>query len=109
MSGMVDQALFSVVIATKPTSIPNEIEVDISEMEVGDTIRVEDLALPEGVSPAMRLQATVATAMVTRSTLDAIREEEAAELEAEEGTEGAEGAAADGGDADAGDAEAGDE
>jgi len=81
VSGMVDQALFSVVIATKPTSIPNEVEVDISDMEVGDTIRVEDLKLPEGVKPAMRLEATVATAVVTRSTLEAMRieaEEEAA-------------------------------
>ena len=112
VSGMVDQALFSVVIATKPTSIPNEIEVDISDMEVGDTIRVEDLALPEGVSPAMRLQATVATAMVTRSTLDAIREEEAAELAADLDESG-EGAAAEGGEGAAegegADAEAGDE
>ena len=89
VSGMVDQALFSVIIATKPTSIPNEVEVDISDMEVGDTIRVEDLVLPEGVSPAMRLQATVATAMVTRSTLEAMRADEAAEAaaEAEEGGE----------------------
>ena len=101
VSGMVDQALFSVVIATKPTSIPNEVEVDISDMEVGDTIRVEDLVLPEGVSPAMRLQATVATAMVTRSTLEAMRAEEAAEAEGEEGAEAAaEAPAADAGDDD---------
>lgn len=97
VSGMVDQALFSVVIATKPTSIPNEVEVDISEMEVGDTIRVEDLILPEGVSPAMRLQATVATAMVTRSTLEAMRQEE--EAEAAEGEEGEAAAPAEGDDA----------
>jgi len=83
VSGMVDQALFSVVISTKPTSIPNEIEVDISDMEVGGTIRVEDLSLPEGVKPAMRLEATVATAVVTRSTMDAMRAEEEAEAAAE--------------------------
>lgn len=83
VSGMVDQALFSVVISTKPTSIPNEIIVDISDMEVGDTIRVEDLQLPEGVKPAMSLEATVASAVVTRSTLESMREEEAAEAEEE--------------------------
>ena len=97
VSGMVDQALFSVVISTKPTSIPNEIEVDISEMEVGDTIRVEDLKLPEGVAPAMRLQATVATAVVTRSTLEAMRADE--EAEAAEGEEGEAAPAADAGEA----------
>lgn len=100
VSGMVDQALFSVVIATKPTSIPNEIEVDISDMEVGDSIRVEDLLLPEGVAPAMALETTVATAVVTRSTLEAMRADEAAEA-----AEGEEGAAAPAADAD----EAGDE
>lgn len=82
-SGMVDQALFAVMISTKPTSIPNEIEVDISEMEIGDTIRVEDLQLPEGVSPAMPVETAIATAMVTRSTLEAMQEEEEAEAEAE--------------------------
>ena len=96
LSGMVDQALFSVVISTKPTSIPNEIEVDISEMEVGESIRVEDLKFPEGVKAAMAAETTVATAVVTRSTLDAMRSEE--EAEAAEAAEA--GAPADG---DAGD------
>jgi large subunit ribosomal protein L25 len=86
VSGMVDQALFSVVISTKPTSIPNEIEVDISDMEVGDSIRVEDLKLPEGVEAAMSAETTVATAVVTRSTLEAMRADDAAEAaESEEG------------------------
>jgi large subunit ribosomal protein L25 len=79
LSGMVDQALFSVVISTKPTSIPNEIEVDISEMEVGESIRVADLKFPEGVKAAMAAETTVATAVVTRSTLDAMRADEEAE------------------------------
>lgn len=84
VSGMIDQALFSVVISTKPTSIPNEIEVDISEMEVGESIRVEDLKLPEGVQAAMSLETTVATAVVTRSTLEAMRADEAAEAAEDE-------------------------
>lgn len=97
VSGMVDQALFSVVISTKPTSIPNEIEVDISEMEVGESIRVEDLQLPEGVQAAMSLETTVATAVVTRSTLEAMRADE--EAEAAEGEEGEAAPAADAGEA----------
>lgn len=91
VSGMVDQALFALNIATKPTSIPNEIEVDISEMEVGDTLRVEDLELPDGVTAAYRLQATVATAMVTRSTLESMRAAEEADGEEGEAADGADG------------------
>ncbi len=102
VSGMVDQALFSVLIATKPTAIPNEIEVDISEMQVGDSIRVEDLILPEGARPAMELQATIANALVTRSTLEAMRADEEEAAAAEDG-DAAPAAAAEGGDSAGGD------
>ena len=49
MSGMVDQTMFTIMVATLPTSIPNEIEVDISALEVGESIKVEDVVLPAGV------------------------------------------------------------
>ena len=84
VSGMVDQAMFAMNISTKPTSIPNEIEVDISAMEVGDTIRVDMVALPAGVTAVDDPEAAVATAMVTRSTLEAMRADEAEEA-AEDG------------------------
>ena len=62
----------------------NEIEVDISAMEVGDTIRVDMVALPAGVTAVDDPEAAVATAMVTRSTLEAMRADEAEEA-AEDG------------------------
>ena len=99
VSGMVDQAMFALAISTKPTSIPNEIEVDISEMEVGDTIRVDMLNLPEGVVATDDPETAVATALVTRSTLEAMRAEDEAGEEGEEG----EAAAADAGDSDSDD------
>ena len=98
VSGMVDQNLFALAILTKPTDIPNEIEVDISAMTVGDTIRVEDVALPAGMSAVSDAESTIATAMVTRSTIEAMAAEDAAEAE-----EGAEAAAPADADADGGD------
>ena len=96
VSGMVDQALFSLMISTLPTSIPNEVEVDISDMEVGDSIRVEDLNLPDGVAAAVDLDTTIATALVTRSTLEAMRiDEEAEAAEDEEGAPAADAAESD--------------
>src|SRR4051794_9800126 len=47
--GLVDQALFQLTIRAKPGSIPNELTIDISGLTIGDTLRVSDLALPEGV------------------------------------------------------------
>lgn len=94
VSGMVDQNMFTVTLATLPTAIPNEIEVDISEMEVGDTIRVEDLVLPDGAEAAMDGETAVANALVTRSTLESMREAEEAEAAAEAGEGETAGAAA---------------
>lgn len=108
VDGMIDQTLFTITVATLPTAIPNEIVVDISEMAVGDSIRIEDLDLPDGVEAAMAADAAVATAMVTRSTLEAMRAEEAAELAAEMEDGEGEGAAA-GGDADEGDSSDGED
>ncbi len=47
----VDQQLFSLELRTRPDQIPTHIDVDISELRVGGTIRVADLALPAGVEP----------------------------------------------------------
>ncbi|MDL2306422.1 50S ribosomal protein L25/general stress protein Ctc [Desulfovibrio sp. OttesenSCG-928-C06] len=36
-------------VACKPLSLPQKVEVDITEMGLSDTLRIEDLVLPEGV------------------------------------------------------------
>ena len=48
----VDQQMFSLEIRTRPDQIPNFVNVDISELRAGQTIRVGDLVLPEGVVAA---------------------------------------------------------
>lgn len=99
VDGMVDQSVFALAISTTPNAIPNEIEVDISEMEVGESIRVEDIDLPSGVT-AIHPEDTIATAVVTRSTLEAMRLEEEGEAEAELEAEAAAAAGAEDGDSD---------
>ena len=89
-NGMVDQNLFSLTVDAPPMSIPNELEVDISNLTVGDAIRVADIGLPEGVTTEADPEETVAVGMITRSTLEAMAAEEAAEAEGEEDGEGQE-------------------
>jgi large subunit ribosomal protein L25 len=48
----VDQQMFSIEVRTRPDQIPTHIDVDISDLKVGGTIRVEELTLPKGVEPA---------------------------------------------------------
>jgi large subunit ribosomal protein L25 len=45
----VDQQLFSLELRTRPDQIPTHIDVDISNLKVGDSIRLEDIVLPKGV------------------------------------------------------------
>ena len=106
--GMVDQNLFSLTVNSAPDSIPNELVIDISDLVIGDSKRVGDIALPAGVTTDVDVEETVAVGMITRSTLEAMAADEAAEAaeeeaELEEGAEGAEasdGEGGEGGDAD---------
>jgi large subunit ribosomal protein L25 len=88
-NGTIDQQLFTLSVNSTPGNIPNEITVDISGMGIGDSIRVSDLRLPEGVTTDVDPEEAVAIAQVTRATI------EAEELEAEV-AEGAEGETAEG-------------
>lgn len=97
VDGMVDQNLFSLAIFSKPDAIPTELSIDISELEVGEAIHVSDIVLPVGVRTEVDPEESIATAVVTRSTLESMREEDAAEAAADAAeAEGAEDAAEDG-------------
>ena len=89
--GMVDQNMFSLTVSAPPDRIPTEIEVDISALTVGDAIRVGDLQLPEGVTSEGDPADPRAVGMSTRSTLESIAADEAAELAALEGDDVIEG------------------
>lgn len=87
-AGTVDQVLFSLSVLGRPGSFPNELEVDISGLTIGDSIHVRDLALPEGVTSELDGEESVAVAQLSRASLEA----EAAEAEAEAGAGEAAGA-----------------
>ncbi len=78
-----------------PTAIPEKIVVDASMLELGHTLHLADIALPEGVVTDLPKDYPLCTALTTRA------EEEAPKAAAEgaegaEAAEGAEGAAAEG-------------
>ncbi len=68
-----------------PTQIPNEFVLDVSHLETGDSIKVEDMEIAESIKVMSDLH-TVICAVAVRGAA----EEEEAE-EAEEGEEGVEG------------------
>jgi large subunit ribosomal protein L25 len=97
--GLVDQQLFSLAVQAVPTRIPNVIEVDVSELTIGEVVKVGQLTLPEGVSTEVDPEAAVVVGQPPQvSAADLVREgEEPEAAEAEAGAEAApEGAAPEG-------------
>ena len=82
-SGMVDQVMHSVPLFAKPADIPVEVTADVSDLEVGSSLRVSDIALPAGVTVAGDPDATFAVGLITRSTKEYLRQQKALEDEAD--------------------------
>jgi large subunit ribosomal protein L25 len=74
-----------------PGDIPEAIEIDISELGIGDSIHLEDVPLGENVEVSTDVNYTVVTVLSPKVEEEVVEEEEE-ELEGEE--EGAEGEAA---------------
>jgi large subunit ribosomal protein L25 len=50
MGGILDHALREVELSCLPDSIPEEIPVDVSDLDIGDSLHVRDIPLPKGVT-----------------------------------------------------------
>jgi large subunit ribosomal protein L25 len=87
--GHVDHQLFTIAVHAVPGRIPNAVEVDVSELTIGQTIRVGELALPTGVTTELDPEAPVVAGQAPQvSEADLVpegAEEEAAEEAAAEG------------------------
>src|SRR4030095_6488126 len=89
--GVVDQVMNAIIVHAKPDRIPGHLSIDISELEIGHTLTVADLVLPEGVTIDAAPEETVVTAQLPTVALAEEGEGEEEEGEEGEGEEGAEG------------------
>ena len=87
--GVADLILFTLPVEVFPLEVPAEIVVDISEMQIGDVLRVSDLRLPSGVAALEDPERTVVTVTVPQLEVpeDELGELDVAEAEAEGATE----------------------
>lgn len=78
-------------LVCRADQIPEELIVDLTGRELGDTIRVSDIAIPQGVEAAAAPETVVATLKISSAALaedaDAAADAEAAEAAAAEVTE----------------------
>lgn len=86
--GFIETVENAVMISALPTAIPTSITVDISELGIGDTLKVEDLPVIDGVTYLTESDRPLVTVL-----LPSVVEEEVPEdlLEGEEGEEVGEG------------------
>jgi large subunit ribosomal protein L25 len=82
--GVLSQPLREVTVEALPLEVPERIELDVSGMELGDTLRISDLTAPEGVTLLDDPELVMAT--VTAPTK--VVEPEPTEEELAEGEEG---------------------
>jgi large subunit ribosomal protein L25 len=76
--GLLEQSLRALTVECLPGDLPDRITVDVSPLNIGDSIHVRDIQLPSGVTPKVQLDLTAF------SVLAPVVEEErpAAEVEA---------------------------
>jgi large subunit ribosomal protein L25 len=95
--GILDHGMRELHIRCLPTDMPGEIEVDVSALNIGDSMRVSEVSAPAGVEILDDPEAHIAGVMAPKLVV---------EEEVVEGEEGVEGAAAAEGEAPAGEEKA---
>ncbi len=86
--GILEQPMHTIEVSCLPKDLPEGIEVDISGIEIDESLYVSDLVLPEGVT------ATADPESIVFHVAHQQEEEEPEAAEGEEGVEGEEGAEA---------------
>jgi len=99
--GVLNVVRHVVEVICRAGSIPNEITVDLAGLEIGDSVHISNVSLPDGVKPTIDRDFTIAT--IAAPTVAPVEDEEG-----DEDAEGAEDTAAEDGGDDDGDEESGD-
>ena len=87
--GVLTVTRYTVELDCPALKIPESIDVDISTLDMGDSVKLSDVKLPDDVNPVIT-DRDITIASVTAPVEEI--EEEIIEEEAEEGEEGEEGA-----------------
>jgi len=88
LGGVLDQQQREITLLCLPGGIPDEIEADVSGMELGDSLHISDLAVPANVEIHQDDALTVATVLIPRGLKDGEGTVEGVEGEGEAAAEG---------------------
>ena len=68
--GLVDPAVDTIEVRTTPANIPNEVLIDISDMQTDSVIRLSDIKLPAGVVATGDSDMPVVTVLMSRAAIE---------------------------------------
>jgi large subunit ribosomal protein L25 len=96
--GVLNTVIHELEIVCDAASIPSEIHISLEGLEIGDSIHISQVKLPNGVTPANSEEDFTVATIVAPSAMKSEEEEEAA-ADAVPTVEGEEGEASDEGEA----------
>ncbi|WP_298911246.1 50S ribosomal protein L25/general stress protein Ctc [uncultured Nostoc sp.] len=82
--GFLDTVITELQVSCAPENIPEIIEIDVSNLQIGDSLRIHELVLPEGITVLGDTERVVVS--VSQPQISAAAEDEA-ELEGEPASE----------------------
>lgn len=86
--GVLNVVRYELELVCDATKIPDSIEIDVTGLEIGDSVHISAVALPEGSESAITDRDFTIATVVAPSALKSDEEEEAEAAEGEEGEEG---------------------
>ena len=78
--GVLQQLIRNIEINALPAEIPSEITLDISELEMGDSLAVSDLELPDGIDLVTDADEVIVTVVTPTELIEEEEEEEEEEF-----------------------------
>ncbi|MEH2331067.1 50S ribosomal protein L25/general stress protein Ctc [Nostoc sp.] len=68
--GVLDTVVTELQVSCAPENIPDVIEIDVSNMQIGDSLSISDIPFPEGVTPLAELERLVVSVLPPQITPD---------------------------------------
>jgi large subunit ribosomal protein L25 len=94
--GVLNVVRHAIELRCAPDNIPESLEADLTGLEVGDSIHISAITLPDGVELTITDRDFTVATIAAPTIVEEIEEEVEEGLEGEEGEEGAEGEAGEG-------------
>ncbi|MEH2264221.1 50S ribosomal protein L25/general stress protein Ctc [Nostoc sp.] len=74
--GVLDTVVTELQVTCAPENIPEVIEIDVTNLQIGDSLSISDISFPEGVTPLAELERLVVSVLPPQINAEAEEEAE---------------------------------